>query len=118
MSDVRSACDGTRPIEARDLHKTFVGGDGSSLTILDGVDLAVERGEAVAVTGASGAGKSTLLHILGALDRPTSGESPRGRSRGRGPRPTRSWPTSATGTSASSSSSTTSCASSPRWRTS
>jgi lipoprotein-releasing system ATP-binding protein len=63
-----------RPIEARGLRKVFTGGDGRTLTILDGLDFAVGEGEAVAVTGASGAGKSTLLHLLGALDRPTDGE--------------------------------------------
>ena len=62
------------PITAVGLHKKYVGGDGSELHVLEGVDLRVEPGEAVAVIGASGAGKSTLLHLLGALDRPTSGE--------------------------------------------
>ena len=62
------------PIEARSLMRTFVGGNGSELRVLQGVDLRVQAGEAISVTGASGAGKSTLLHLLGALDRPTSGE--------------------------------------------
>ena len=60
-------------LEATDLTKTFVGGDGGLLTVLDGVSLHVPRGEMVAVVGSSGAGKSTLLHLLGALDRPTRG---------------------------------------------
>ncbi len=62
------------PLEARDLRKSFVSGDGSELEVLQGVGLRVESGEAVAIVGASGAGKSTLLHILGALDGPTGGE--------------------------------------------
>ena len=60
-------------IEAQALTKTYLGGDGAPIHVLDGVDIAVERGEMVAIIGASGAGKSTLLHLLGALDRPTSG---------------------------------------------
>lgn len=60
-------------LEAVDLTKTFQGGDGGTITVLDGTNLAVNRGEMVAIVGASGAGKSTLLHLLGALDRPTRG---------------------------------------------
>ena len=60
-------------VEARDLVKSYRGGDNSLITVLNGVNLQVARGEMVAITGASGAGKSTLLHMLGALDRPTRG---------------------------------------------
>lgn len=63
-----------RVVEAEGLRKVFVGGDGNELTVLDGVDFAMNAGEVVAVVGASGAGKSTLLHLLGGLDRPTGGE--------------------------------------------
>jgi lipoprotein-releasing system ATP-binding protein len=60
-------------LEAQALSKTYVGGDGGEIVVLDAVDLQIARGEMVAIIGASGAGKSTLLHLLGALDRPTSG---------------------------------------------
>ena len=61
-------------IEARGLSKRYMGGDGGVIAVLEDVDLAVERGEMVAIIGASGAGKSTLLHLLGALDRPSGGD--------------------------------------------
>jgi len=61
-------------VEARALRRVYHEEDGSELTILDGVNLSVARGEVVAVVGASGAGKSTLLHLLGLLDLPTAGE--------------------------------------------
>ncbi|HXY35895.1 MAG TPA: ABC transporter ATP-binding protein [Planctomycetaceae bacterium] len=54
------------------LTKEFVS-EAGRLSILKGVGLAMRRGEALAITGPSGSGKSTLLHILGMLDRPTSG---------------------------------------------
>jgi lipoprotein-releasing system ATP-binding protein len=60
-------------LEAVDLAKEYRGGDGGTISVLDGVELQVARGEMVAVVGASGAGKSTLLHLLGALDAPTRG---------------------------------------------
>ena len=63
----------TTVLEAHDLHKTFVGGDGNIIPVLTGIDLAVKRREMVAIVGASGAGKSTLLHVLGALDKPSRG---------------------------------------------
>ncbi|MGH7624116.1 MAG: ATP-binding cassette domain-containing protein, partial [Gemmatimonadaceae bacterium] len=61
-------------IQTRGLAKTYVGGDGGTIHVLDGIDLDVHRGEMIAVVGASGAGKSTLLHLLGALDQPSRGE--------------------------------------------
>ena len=64
----------TAVVQARGLRKRYTEEDGSELTVLDGVELDVGAGEAVAVVGASGAGKSTLLHLLGGLDRPSSGE--------------------------------------------
>ena len=59
-------------LETKALHKHYGSGE-TEVRALDGVDLTVEKGEFAAVVGTSGSGKSTLLHMLGGLDRPTSG---------------------------------------------
>lgn len=60
-------------IETKNLSRTFNTGEIEVRALTD-IDLVIEEGEFVAIMGASGSGKSTLLHIIGCLDRPTSGE--------------------------------------------
>ncbi len=59
-------------LSTQNIRKIYGTGE-NEVHALDGVDLKVEKGEFVAVVGTSGSGKSTLLHMLGGLDRPTSG---------------------------------------------
>jgi lipoprotein-releasing system ATP-binding protein len=59
-------------VEVNDLRKTYTQ-DGKDLEVLKGVTLRIEKGEMLSIVGKSGAGKSTLLHLIGTLDRPSSG---------------------------------------------
>ena len=60
-------------LSVRDLHKSFAEG-GVEIHVLRGLNLELAEGERLAIVGESGVGKSTLLHVLGTLDRPSSGK--------------------------------------------
>jgi putative ABC transport system ATP-binding protein len=65
---------GKKVIEMHDIIKSFYLGTPNELQILHGINLNIYEGEFVSIVGASGSGKSTLMNIIGALDRPTSGQ--------------------------------------------
>lgn len=60
-------------LQTEELKKYYGGGE-NLVKALNGVSLSIEQGEFIAIVGTSGSGKSTLLHMLGGLDRPTSGK--------------------------------------------
>lgn len=62
--------DSTPVLQCQDLSKAY---EGLSVNVLNGIDLTIHAGDQVAIVGASGSGKSTLLHLMGGLDKPTSG---------------------------------------------
>lgn len=72
MNDEESDERGSALLQAVDIKKSFFKGK-SEIQVIRGVNLTINSGEMVAITGASGVGKSTLLHILGTLEAPSSG---------------------------------------------
>lgn len=63
----------TKILEVKNLTKIY-GKDEAKVTAVDHVNLTVDKGEFIAIVGASGSGKSTLMHLIGGVDRPTSGQ--------------------------------------------
>jgi putative ABC transport system ATP-binding protein len=72
LQDPSAATAAVEVIRVEDLHKYYALGE-TRVHALRGIDVAIDRGEFVAIMGASGSGKSTFMNILGCLDRPTSG---------------------------------------------
>ncbi len=72
MNEGAGGHEGPAVIEAEGLRKDFQSGE-KRISVLQGIDLRIRRGEMIAVMGTSGVGKTTLLQILGALDRPSGG---------------------------------------------
>ncbi len=72
-SKIRNPCDGKTLILLRDVAKTYHTAAGEFIA-LKGVDLEIQAGEFVAITGKSGSGKTTLINVLTGIDRPTGGE--------------------------------------------
>ena len=73
MSEASATAGGERVLEGRGLVKSYASGT-ETIRVLRGAEVALGRGEILAIVGPSGIGKSTLLHILGALDRPDGGQ--------------------------------------------
>lgn len=73
-NDITPAGDSRYVISTKDIVKSFYVGTPNELEILHGMTFNVPRGQFVSIVGQSGSGKSTLMNIIGALDRPTSGE--------------------------------------------
>lgn len=73
MIETRTASASEPLLVAKNIFKSYAQGSGE-LKILNGISINIQAGESISIVGSSGAGKSTLMHILGTLDKPSSGE--------------------------------------------